>query len=162
MPQPTEPSQAQPGVVVDPYRAYNFKLVITSVVQGHFTRVEGLGVHVPRLLWRPGGENSRVRTMPGPVEYPPVTLRYGVTDSTELMRWLFTSVSGRVERRNVSLAMLDNSGSLEVRRLNLLRAWPCDWTGALLDSLGKDLAIESLTLAYDELKLDDAPATAVA
>ena len=149
---------AQPGNVVDPYRAYNFKLVIQGVVQGHFTKVEGLGLKTPRILYRSGGENSTVRVIPGQVEYTPVTLKYGLTDSTEMLQWLFKAVDGKVERRNVSIAMLNDAGSVEVRRWNLLGAWPCDWFGAPLDALGKDLAIESLSIAYDRLELDDARA----
>jgi phage tail-like protein len=155
--QPGTPA-AQPGNVVDPYRAYNFKLVIQGVVQGHFTNVEGLGLKIGRILDREGGENSTVRVIPGQVEYSPVTLRYGLTDSTEMLQWLFKAVNGQVERRNVSIAMLNDAGSAEVRRWNLLGAWPCDWFGAPLDALGKDLAIESLSIAYDRLELDDARA----
>ncbi|MCT9870848.1 phage tail protein [Paenarthrobacter aurescens] len=149
---------AQPGNVVDPYRAYNFKLVIQGVVRGHFTKVEGLGLKIDRILYRSGGENSTVRVIPGQVEYTPVTLKYGLTDSTEMLQWLFKAVDGKVERRNVSIAMLNDAGSVEVRRWNLLGAWPCDWFGAPLDALGKDLAIESLSIAYDRLELDDARA----
>lgn len=162
MAQPTQPPQAQPGSVVDPYRNYNFKVVIQSVVQGHFTRVDGLGVKIDRVLWREGGENASVRVLPGQPEFTPVTLRYGLTDSTELIRWLFRAIGGNVERRNVSLAMLDASGTAEVRRWNLIGAWPCEWFGAPLDALGKELAIESLSLAYDKLELDDAPTAPVA
>ena len=149
---------AQPGNVVDPYRAYNFKLVIQGVVQGHFTKVEGLGLKIDRILYRSGGENSTVRVIPGQVEYTPVTLKYGLTDSTEMLQWLFKAVDGKVEHRNVSIAMLNDAGSVEVRRWNLLGAWPCDWFGAPLDAMGKDLAIESLSIAYDRLELDDARA----
>ncbi|HKU31148.1 phage tail protein [Arthrobacter sp. NyZ413] len=157
--QPSTPAPAaQPGNVVDPYRAYNFKLVIQGVVQGHFTKVEGLGLKIDRILYRSGGENSTVRVIPGQVEYTPVTLRFGLTDSTEMLQWLFKAVDGRVERRNVSIAMLNDAGSAEVRRWNLIGAWPCDWFGAPLDALGKDLAIESLSIAYDRLELDDARA----
>ena len=74
--QPAPP--AQPGVVVDPFRAYNFKLIMQGVVQGHFTRVDGLGLKVARILYRAGGENSTVRAIPGQVEYTAVTLRYGL------------------------------------------------------------------------------------
>lgn len=151
---------AQPGNVVDPYRAYNFKLVIQNVVQGHFTRLDGLGLTINRILYRSGGEHSTVRAIPGRVEYSPVTLRYGLTDSTELVNWLFTAVNGTVVRHNVSVAMLDNASSNEVRRWNLIDAWPCDWAGAPLDALGSDLAIESLSLAYDRLELDSATAPA--
>jgi phage tail-like protein len=152
------PPSAQPGNVVDPYRAYNFKLVVQGVVQGHFTRVDGLGMKIDRILYRAGGENSTVRVIPGRVEYSVVTVRFGLTDSTELLRWLFAATAGRVERRNVSLAMLDDAGAVEVRRWNLIDAWPCEWYGAPLDALGKELAIESLSLAYDRLELDDARA----
>lgn len=146
---------AQPGNIVDPYRAYNFKLVIQNVVAGHFTRVDGLGLKIERILYRAGGDRGTVRSIPGPVEYSPVTLHYGLTDSNELLTWLFAAVNGTVERRNVSLAML-NEESDEVRRWNLIGAWPFGWMGAPLDALGKDLAIESLSLAYDRLELDDA------
>ncbi len=156
---PTQPS-AQPGSVVDPFRAYNFKLIVQGVVQGHFTRVDGLGMKIGRILYREGGENSTVRAIPGQVEYTVVTVRFGLTDSTELLRWLFAAAEGRVERRNVSLAMLDDSGTTEVRRWNLIGAWPCEWYGAPLDSLGHELAIETLSLAYDRLELDDAQAPA--
>ena len=149
---------AQPGVVVDPFRAYNFKLIMQGVVQGHFTRVDGLGLKVARILYRAGGENSTVRAIPGQVEYTAVTLQYGLTDSTEMLQWLFTAVNGRVERRNISLAMLDDAASSEVRRWNLIGAWPCEWSGAPLDALGNELAIETLRLAYDRLELDDARA----
>jgi phage tail-like protein len=156
---PAQPPPAvQPGVVVDPYRAYNFKLVIDGVVQGHFTRVDNLGVKIDRILFRAGGENSTVRVIPGQVEYPPVTLHFGLTSSTELVRWLFAAAEGRVERRHVSLAMLDDAGATEVRRWNLIDAWPCEWFGAPLDTLGHELAIETLSLAYDRLELDDARA----
>ena len=71
-----------------------------------------------------------------------------------MLQWLFAAVDGRVVRQNVSIAMLDDAGTDEVRRWNLLGAWPCEWNGAPLDALGNELAIESLTLAYDRLELD--------
>lgn len=151
---------AQPGTVVDPYRAYNFKLVVQGLVQGHFTRVDGMAIKVGRLLYREGGERATVRSIPGPVEYATVTLMYGLTSDRTLVDWLFTAVNGAVERRNVSLAMLDDTGSSEVQRWNLVRAWPCEWRGAPLDAMGSEMAIEQLSLAYDRLELDGGPTSA--
>lgn len=146
----------QPGVPQDPYRAYNFKFEVNGTVQGHFVRVDGLGFKLERILYRAGGEHAQVRSIPGRVEYKPVTLRYGLTDSSDMVRWLFAVAEGRTVRQNVSIAMLDDTGSREVRRWNLLAAWPCEWNGAALDALGNELAIESLTIAYDRLELDGA------
>lgn len=145
--------EAQPGRAVDPYRAYNFKLEIQGVVQAHFTRVEGLGVKIPRILYREAGLNSAVRAIPGQaLDMPVVRLSYGMTDSTELVDWLWDALEGSVVRRNVSLAMLNDAGNAEVRRWNLLDAWPCEWNGALLDAMGQELAIECLGLAFDRLE----------
>src|SRR5262245_6811943 len=110
---------AQPGNWVDPYRAYNFKLLLSNVAEGHFTEVSGLGVQVERIAYREAGNNSIVRAIPGQVTYSPVTLRYGLTSSTELWEWLMSAVEGRVQRLNVSLAMLDSTGAVEVLRWSL-------------------------------------------
>ena len=46
---PETESGAQPGVFIDPFRAYNFKLVIQGVTEGHFTECHGLGVTIEAL-----------------------------------------------------------------------------------------------------------------
>jgi phage tail-like protein len=143
---------AQPGNWVDPYRAYNFKLLINNVTEGHFTEVTGLGVKVDRISYREAGNNAIVRAVPGRVTYSAVSLRYGLTNSQELWDWLIAGVEGRVSRRNVSIVMLDPSGVTEVLRWNLLNAWPEEWYGAPLDAMSRDLAIETLVLAHEGLQ----------
>jgi phage tail-like protein len=141
-----------PGTLADPYRAYNFKLLINNVTSGHFTEVGGLGVRVERISYREAGNNAVVRAIPGRVTYPPVTLRFGLTSSTELWDWLMTAVNGQVHRRNASIVLLDPAGSTEVLRWNLLSAWPQEWYGAPLDAMSRELAIETLVLAHEGLE----------
>jgi phage tail-like protein len=149
---PDVAAQSTPGTWVDPYRAYNFKLLINSVTSGHFTEVSGLGVQVERISYREAGNNSIVRAIPGRITYPSVTLRYGLTSSAELWDWLMTAVNGEVNRRNASIVMLDSAGSTEVLRWNLLNAWPQEWLGAPLDAMSRELAIETLVLAHEGLE----------
>ncbi len=136
----------------DPYRSYNFKLDIAGVTEGHFTECSGLGVRVTPIEYREGGNNQVVRHIPGPVDYAAVTLRFGLTNSRELWDWLMLAVEGNVERKNVSIIMLDSSGSNETTRWNLNDAWPSEWRGAPLDAMSKEIAIESLTLVFDTLE----------
>jgi phage tail-like protein len=151
MPDVTATPAAQPGNWVDPLRSYNFKLLINNVTEGHFTEVTGLGVQVERISYREAGNNAVVRAIPGRVTYASVTLRYGLTSSHELWDWLMTAVEGRVSRRNVSIVMLDSSGTSEVLRWNLINAWPQEWYGAPLDAMSRELAIETLVLAHEGL-----------
>jgi phage tail-like protein len=152
MPEITATPAAQPGNSVDPLRAYHFKLLINNVTEGHFTEVTGLGVNIERISYREAGANSIVRAVPGRVTYPPVTLRFGLTSSVELWEWLQSAVEGRVSRRNVSIVMLDSSGSAEALRWNLLNAWPQEWYGAPLATLSHEVAVETLVLAHEGLQ----------
>ena len=113
--------------------------------------VTGLGVQVERISYREAGNNAVVRAIPGRVTYASVTLRYGLTSSHELWDWLMTAVEGRVSRRNVSVVMLDSSGTTEVLRWNLINTWPQEWYGAPLDAMSRELAIETLVLAHEGL-----------
>jgi phage tail-like protein len=136
---------------VDPYRGYNFKLEIKGVSQGHFTECRGLGVKIDPIKYREAGNDPVVRHVPGPVDYTPLTLCYGLSDSTELWDWLMAGVGGKVERRDISVIMLDSSGAKEVIRWDLFSAWPSEWRGTVLNALSREIAIESLTLVYDSL-----------
>jgi len=135
----------------DPFRAYNFKLVIQGVSEGHFTECSGLSVKVDSIKYREAGNNQVIRHIPGQVDYSAVTLRYGVTTSHDLWDWLMTAVNGQVERKNVSILLLDSRGVAEVIRWDLINAWPSEWQGAGLNALNHEVAIESLTLVYETI-----------
>ncbi len=138
--------------IQDPYRSYNFKIVIQGVVEGHFTQCSGLGVRVGVIRYREGGNGQVARALPGRVEYADVELKYGLTKSRELWDWLMAAVQGEVVRKNVSILMLDAQGTQEVMRWNLVNAWPSQWRGAVLDAMSQEAALEHLTLVYDTLE----------
>jgi phage tail-like protein len=135
-----------------PVRNFNFHVEISGLVAGQFTHVSGLGARVHPIRYREAGAGQIVRSLPGPVEYAEVTLRYGLSQGAELWNWMQGSVTGQVERRNISIIMFGTDGTSEVLRWNLLNAWPSEWQGACLDTLGRDVAIESLKLAFDRLE----------
>src|ERR1044071_6398793 len=92
-PAPSSESGAQPGVFTDPYRAYNFKLIVQGVTEGHFTECTGLGMKVEVIKYREGGTGQIVHCIPGRVEYADVSLSYGLTDSQELFDWFMTAAN---------------------------------------------------------------------
>lgn len=139
-------------MATDPFRAYNFKLDISGITEGHFTECSGLAVKIDPITYREAGNNQAVRHLPGPVEYAAVTLRYGVTSSRELWDWLLKTTHGEVSRKNVSIILLDSQGKTEVARWNLIDAWPSEWQGAVLNAAERSVAIESLTLVFDGLE----------
>lgn len=142
----------QPGSIVDPYRNYNFKIDLgRNRGECFFSECSGLGVEVESIEYREGGAGHVTRQIPGRVSYSAVTLRFGVSDSDMLWSWLQSSIEGRVERENISIQMLTSDGKPGFH-WNLMEAWPKSWKAAPLDAMGKEIAIESLTLVYQELK----------
>ena len=148
---PKGQSGAQPGVFIDPYRSYNFKLIIQGVTEGHFTHCSNIGITVDAIRYREGGVGQVVHRLPGQIEYADITLRYGLTVSTELWDWMMSAVKGRVQRKNVSIVMMDPDGATEVLRWDLVNAWPSAWRGAPLDTMSSQVALEELTLVYETL-----------
>jgi phage tail-like protein len=151
---PTPAAGAQPaaGVWQDPYRAYQFKVMIQGVAAGHFTECSGLGATVEPIAFREAGNNQVEHRIPGQVRYQPVTLKYGLTSSHELFDWFMTAVHGNPTRKNVSILLLDSSGATEVMRWNLISAWISSWRGAVLDALTQEIAIESVTIVFESLQ----------
>ena len=85
--------------------------------------------------------------MPGR-EYSEITLRYGVTLARTLR---LVHVRGKVQRKNLSVVLLDSDGATEVARWNLVNAWATEWHGSLLDAHSQEVAIESLTLVCESI-----------
>ena len=153
---PAGPTNGAPAPAVaqraDPIRAYNFTLEIDGKAEGYFTNCSGLGMRVTPIRYREGGDARTVHYLAGPVEYGEVTLRYGLSDSRVLWDWAMTAVGGNPQRKNISLIMQGPEGTAERLRWNLFDSWPCAWHGAALDALGKEFAIETLTLVCERIE----------
>jgi phage tail-like protein len=147
-----------PGTFTEPFRAYNFKLLIDGVTEGHFTECSGIGIKVQAIKYREGGQSQLTHSLPGQVEYSDITLSYGLTTSRELWDWFMTAVRGKVERRHVSIIMLDSDGIGPATQWDLIDAWPTEWRGTLLNALTNDAAIERLTLVYERLERQESAA----
>ena len=133
----------------DPLLANRFTvaLEIDGVVQASFTECTGLTAEVEIEERREGGVNSFAHKLPRGTKYANLVLKRGVTDSDHLWKWHRGAVDGDILRKNLSIALLDSTGT-EQWRWNLDGAVPVKWTGPDLKSDGNAVAIETLELAH--------------
>ncbi len=150
-PPPDQEAGAQPGTLVDPFRAYNFKLLIDGVTEGHFLQSSGPRGRVQVIDYREGGGGTVVRKLAGPLHLGHVTLSYGFTTSPELWDWFLGSMEGQPRRKNVSILMLGMDGVTERQRYNLLECWPCEFECPAFDALSQQVAIARLVLTFESL-----------
>jgi phage tail-like protein len=132
----------------DPFRAYNFLVEIDGITRAGFRECSGLDTTQDPIDYREGGEALHVRKLPGLVKYSNISLKRGVTDDAELWEWRKKAMDGKVERKNGSIILLDDTGA-EKLRWNFVEGWPTKWTGPTFNATGNEVAIEALEIAHE-------------
>jgi phage tail-like protein len=144
-----------PSVRQDPYLDFNFLVEIEEVAAAAFREAELPEGRIEAIAYREGTDRtSAARLLPGRVEYGPLVLRRGFAGDASLYQWWHEVAQGNIDRRNVSVILLDEQRQ-EVARWNLRRAWPTKWSGPSLNALGNEVAIETLELAHEGVELAD-------
>jgi phage tail-like protein len=135
----------------DPFKNFRFLIEIDGIVQAGFSEVTGFGSRVDAIEYREGGDTPTVRKLPGQTHYPDLTLKWGITDSSELIDWHMSAVSGQIERKNGSIVLLGDDGQ-ERLRWNFFQAWPTQLLGPDLNAKGTDVAIHTMTVTCERLE----------
>ncbi len=133
----------------DPLLGFRFAVEIESLVTAGFSDVTGLHGEVEVQQYREGGVNAYMLQRAGPVKYTSnLGLKKGIlSDSRELWNWYCDVTQGKVQRKNVSVVLLDEHGSEKIR-WNLLNAYPVKWSGPDLHALASEIAFETVELAH--------------
>ena len=137
----------------DPYRNNHFSVTIDQIAHIDFAEVilpEGMAEVVP---YREGGDKGPARKLVGSIQYSNLILRRGITTSTDLFAWWKNISTGVSDRRNIVVALLDNELN-EVKRWNIVNAWPCRFAVSPLVAGGEaEIAIETLELAVEGMDM---------
>jgi phage tail-like protein len=138
----------------DPFRSFNFAVEIDGLARAGFRECSGLDASQDPIEYREGTEGLTTRKLPGLNKYSNITLKWGMTDDTELWDWRKKAMTGKVERKNGSIVLLDDTGA-EKMRWNFREAWPTKWTGPSFNATGNEVAIETLEIAHEGLELQE-------
>ncbi|MGM0448939.1 MAG: phage tail protein [Methanobacteriota archaeon] len=114
------------------------------------TRVSGLEIAYDDVAYREGSASEYGdRKLPGRPRYANLVLERGVVPGdNEFFAWLNTIQLGSVERRDVSVSLLDENHDPAVV-WKVKNAWPVRLAGPTLDARGTGVATETLELAHE-------------
>ena len=140
------------GARNDPYSAFNFIVEIDGVIVGGFAECGGLGTETDIVEYRNGDEDITVRKLPGKAKYPQISLKRGFTDSRELWEWRKLVITGRTQRKSGTIQLLDEARQPALK-WNFREGWPSKWEGPAFNAKNNDVAIETLEIAHEGLKL---------
>lgn len=138
----------------DPFRSFNFAVEIDGLARAGFRECSGLDASQDPIEYREGTDGLTVRKFPGLNKFSNITLKWGMTDDHEFWDWRKKAMAGKVERKNGSIVLLDDTGA-EKMRWNFREAWPTKWTGPSFNATGNEVAIETLEIAHEGLELQE-------
>jgi phage tail-like protein len=133
----------------NPYPNFNFAVDIGAGDDLGFSEVDLPAGELEIIEYREGADRvSSARKLPGRAKYPNVTLKRGIAGRMELFDWWKSVRDGVLQRRNVTITLLDEQRN-PVQRWLLRNAWPAKLDYGPLQGLGNDVAIETLELAHE-------------
>jgi phage tail-like protein len=135
----------------DPYRNSRFKLEIGGIWYG-FSECAIADTNNDVIEYREGSDPPNMRKLAGNTKYGNITLKWGLTDSTELWEWRKQVIDGKAAdaRKNGAIVICDTDGTEKVR-WEFVNAWPVKYDPSDLNAKGNDVAIETLELAHEGL-----------
>jgi phage tail-like protein len=146
----------------NPYGAFNYIVALGSGVDanngdgsvgtivGGFSDVSGIGMEVKYSDYRNGNEKvNTARHVHNTHTLDEVTLKRGLIGSDDLFKWLKTVRDGVMDRRDVTITLLDEARN-PVVTWKLHNAQPKKWTGPTLAAKGGgEVAMEELHLVHE-------------
>ncbi|MFK8015043.1 MAG: phage tail protein [Gammaproteobacteria bacterium] len=136
-----------------PLTSFHFQVEWAGARLG-FTEVSGLDVEHDIIEYREGNSPSYTALkMPGLPKHGNVTLKRGIVlGDNEFFDWLETIQLNQVERRDLTIqALNEQHDPVVVWRLR--NAWPVALKSPRFRSTSSDVAIETLEVAHEGMKL---------
>jgi phage tail-like protein len=130
----------------DPFRLFRFVVEVDGTEAGGFQTIGGIERQTKIEPYREGGVNDHEQQLAVGTTYPALVLKRGLAD-VSLWDWHQDVIAGVIQRRTVSVVLLDDSGN-EAWRWICVGAYPAKWTGAELDAMSAAVATESVELVH--------------
>jgi phage tail-like protein len=147
-----------PANLTYPFTAFNFSVEITRadepkpLCNAAFAECDGLEMTMEVKTIREGGNNGRQIRLTGPYAYGQLTLKRGMTQSSDLWSWFSATLADPTLRANAEVVLLAADGSTERARFVLSRCLPVKLKAPPLNAKDGVVAVEELQLAYETME----------
>ena len=131
-----------------PHGKFNYKVEIDGLEAGGFSEVTGFDASIDVIEDREGDMTQTPLKIPGLKKYGNITLKQGLVDSMVLYEWMTAGLEGDVERKTLTITLLDIAGS-PAASWQIINAWPVKYTAPDFNATSSEVAIESLEIAHE-------------
>lgn len=131
-----------------PHGKFRYKVEIAGIEAGGFSEVTGFDASIDVIEYREGDKVQTPMKVPGLKKYGNITLKQGLVDSNVLYEWMYAGVEKDVDRKTVTITLLDIAGE-PAASWQVINAWPTKYTAPDFNATSSEIAIESLELAHE-------------
>lgn len=131
-----------------PHGRFNYKVEIDGLEAGGFSEVTGFDASIDVIEYREGDAVQTPMKLPGLKKYSNITLKQGLVDSMVLYEWIAAGLEGDVERKTLTITLLDIAGS-PAASWQIINAWPIKYTAPDFNATSSEVAIETLEIAHE-------------
>ena len=131
-----------------PHGKFNYKVEIDGLEAGGFSEVTGFDASIDVIEYREGDMTQTPIKIPGLKKYGNITLKQGLGDSMVRYEWMTAGLEGDVERKTLTITLLDIAGS-PAASWQIINAWPVKYTAPDFNATSSEVAIESLEIAHE-------------
>lgn len=131
-----------------PYGKFRYKVEIDGLEAGGFSEVSGFDASIDVIEYREGDMVQTPLKIPGLKKYGNITLKQGLTTSTVLYDWIIAGVNGAVERKTITITLLDEEET-PAASWQVINAWPTKYTAPDFNATSSEVAIDTLEIAHE-------------
>jgi phage tail-like protein len=135
--------------LLEVHLTYRFMVMIEGITYAAFTECTLPSLQVETQEIKEGGQNTYSHKLPVRINPGNVTLRHGITRSSDLLHWYLQVLRGEITNatRDVSVVMYTVKRQ-PVITWTFYNAYPVKWGGPTLKSDNNAVAIEELELVH--------------
>lgn len=139
----------------DPLRNFRYRLEINGIEQAGFAEVTLGDLSTDPIDYREGDEITTVRKLSGLNKYGNITLKRGITDSTELGEWhqlIIEDSTPLDDARRTVVIRVQNEAGEDKAAFEIIKAWPCKYDPIDFNAKGNEVAIDTLELCNEGIR----------
>lgn len=133
-----------------PHGRFRYKVEIDGIAAGGFSEASGFDASIDVIEYREGDMVTTPIKLPGLKKYSNLILKQGIVDSTELYNWIEKGINGAVQRKTITITLLDEE-EVAAASWQAINAWPVKYSAPDFNASSSEVAIESLEIAHEGL-----------
>lgn len=139
-----------------PLPVYHYNVSIDGMTDCRFSEVSGLSIEREVIKYRDGLSVTKGRMyLPGQLGDAKLTLKRGiVAKQNKLYEWLASIQVTTVEKKNILVSLMDETGENPVVTWKVIDAFPTKLDAPGFNASTNDVAVESLDLAATKISIE--------